>query len=152
MSIVEHNIKVHWDDKEGEYYTLVPIDKQTLKIAINVYEWTDTTIYGNIYISLYTKRKHKQHNEDNAIMTGLNPLKTVILGIRAFEKVEDALLQGYNDRFKVIISCSWVSKNRRDAYYAFLSKRGYRYDKLFNEKVIMKVWKKGEYEPEDKYD
>lgn len=79
-------------------------------------------------------------------MTGLNPIKTVILGMKAFKEVENAFLKGYNDRFKVIISCNWTSSSRRDAYYAFLSKRGYRYDKLFGEKVIMKVWKKNEYE------
>lgn len=146
MNIAGQDIEIKFDHKESEYYMLVPIDNQTLKIAINMFDWNNTTVYGNIYVSLYTKRKHQQRNMDNCIMTGLNPIKTVIYGIKAFKEVEDAFLQGYNDRFRVIISCNWTTNSRRDAYYAFLSKRGYRYGNLFGSKVIMKIWEKGEYE------
>lgn len=144
-------INVEWDLDNDECYVLIPIENQTLRMGIQLDEYTDTTIYGNIYISLYNKRKHSAHNEDNIIMTGLNPFKTIYYGIKAFKLLEDAALQGYNDRFKVVIYCSWVDNRRRDAYYKFLSKRGYRYDRLFGNKVIMKTWKKGEYGSEDKY-
>lgn len=140
----EINVEWNWDN--DECYVLIPIENQTLRMGIQLDEYTDTTIYGNIYISLYNKRKHSARNEDNVIMTGLNPFKTIYYGMKAFKFLEEAVLQGYNDRFKVIIYCSWVDNRRRDAYYKFLSKRGYRYDKLFGYKVIMKVWEKGTYE------
>ena len=142
---MNEELEVQWDYDEYEYYVIVPIGKQKLKVAINFYHHTDTTIYGNIYIQLYTKRKHKQYEMDNCIMTGLNPIQTVSYGIRAFKLLENAALRGYNDDYNVILSCGWTNNTRRDAYYSFLSKRGYRFDNLFNEKVIMKVWEKGEY-------
>ena len=145
-------INVEWDWDNYEYYVLIPIENQTLRMGIQLDECTDTTIYGNIYISLYNKRKHSLHNEDNVIMTGLNPFKTIYYGIKAFKLLEDTILQEYNDSFKVIIYCSWIDNRRRDAYYKFLSKRGYRYNRLFGNKVIMKTWKKGEYGTEDKCD
>lgn len=149
---MNEELEVQWDYDEYEYYVIVPIGKQKLKVAINFYHRSDTTMYGNIYIQLYTKRKHRRYEMDNCIMTGLNPIQTVSYGIRAFKLLEDAALRGYNDNYNVILSCGWTSNTRRDAYYSFLSKRGYRFDNLFGEKVIMKVWEKGEYEPEDKYD
>lgn len=145
VNIVAQDIHVEWDNEESEYYTLIPIDNQTLRMGINVFEWSNTTIHGNIYISLYNKRKHRQHNEDNIIMTGRNPIKSVILGMRAFKELEKAFLEGYNEDYKVVISCNWIDNRRRDAYYTFLSKHGYRYGQLFGGKVIMKTWQKGEY-------
>ena len=145
VNTVVQDINVQWNSEESEYYTLIPIDNQTLKVAINVYDWTDTTIYGNIYIQLYTKRKHKQRDMDNCTMTGLNPLKTVAFGMKAFKKVEDAFLREYNEDYRVIISCNWTNNHRRDAYYAFLSKRGYHYGNLAGKKEIVRIWKKGEY-------
>lgn len=142
---MNEELEVQWSSKEYEYYIIVPIGKQKLKVAINFYHHTDTTIYGNIYIQLYTKRKHKRYEMDNCIMTGLNPLQTVSYGIRAFKLLEDAALRGYNDNYNVILSCGWTNNTRRDVYHSFLSKRGYRFDNLFSEKVIMKVWSKGEY-------
>lgn len=145
---MDEELKVQWDYDEYEYYVIVPIGKQKLKMAINFFDRSDTTIYGNIYIQLYTKRKHRQYEMDNCIMTGLNPLQTVSYGIRAFKLLENAALRGYNENYIVNLSCCWTNNTRRDAYHSFLSKRGYRFENLFGKKVLMKVWKKGEYQPE----
>lgn len=145
---MEEELKVQWNSSEYEYYVIIPIDNQKLKVAINFYDYSDTTMYGNIYVQLYTKRKHRQRDMDNCIMTGLNPIKTVYYGIKAFKLLEDAALRGYNEDYIVNLSCGWTNSTRRDAYYSFLSKRGYRFENLFGEKVLMRVWKKGEYQPE----
>lgn len=127
-------LKVQWNSSEYEYYVVVPIDNQKLKVAISFYDYSDTTMYGNIYVQLYTKRKHRQRDMDNCIMTGLNPIKTVYYGIKAFKLLEDAALRGYNEDYIVNLSCSWTNSTRRDACITWWDKlrfkwiTGYEYE------------------------
>lgn len=145
MNTVIQDIDVHWDYELDELYTLIPIENQTLRLGIQLMEETYETVYGNIYVSVYNKRKHRDYNEDNILWTGRNPIQTVFYGMRAFKELEKAALEKWNKTYKVILFCDWLDRRRRDVYYKFLSRRGYRYDRLGGKKVIMKVWKKDEY-------
>lgn len=138
--------EVKWNHQDDEYYVNIPIDKQTLYMGFQMNYWTDDTIYFNIVLAVYNKRKHKDYNENHILMTGQNPLATALLARKAFKALEQKTLEQYNDRYQVIIYCSWIDNVRRDIYYRVLSKMGYSYGRLWNQKVIMKSWKKDDYE------
>lgn len=138
--------EVKWNHQDDEYYVNIPIDKQTLYMGFQMNYWTDDTIYFNIVLAVYNKRKHKDYNENHILMTGQNPLATALLARKAFKALEQKTLEQYNDRYRVIIYCSWIDNVRRDIYYRVLSKMGYSYGRLWNQKVIMKSWKKDDYE------
>ena len=50
---MKEELKVQWNSNEYEYYVIVPIDNQKLKVAISFYDYSDTTMYGNIYVQLF---------------------------------------------------------------------------------------------------
>lgn len=132
--------------QNDEYYVNIRIGNQTLYMAFQMVDWSYDTIYFNVVLGVYNKRKHKDYNEDHILMTGQNPLATVLLARSAFKALEREVLEQYNDRYKIVIYCSWVNNVRRDVYYRVLSKMGYSYGKLWNQKVIMKSWEKSDYE------
>ena len=127
-------------DRENEWYIVKEkIDNQTFFMEFQIYDRTDDTIYFNICMGVYNKRKHADHNENEARMTGQNPIKTVITAMRAFDLLEKEVINSYKGHRKHI-SCCWVDNRRRDAYYRFLSKRGYQYGKIGNMKCIYKIY------------
>lgn len=139
---MKSNVLPQYDENEECYYVEIPINNQTLYMAFQIYYETWDTLYFNIYLNLYNKRTRMDYNLEHKIMTGLNPLATIHYGIKAFDTLEKHVLshyQGYN----VHISCVWEDNRRRDAYWAFLSKRGYRYGKdVYGNKVIYRKYKK----------
>ena len=129
-------------DRENEWYIVKEkIDNQTFFMEFQIFDETDDTIYFNICMGIYNKRKHAGRNEDEARMTGLNPIKTVCVATKAFDLLEKEVIERRPSKRKHI-SCGWVDNRRRDAYYKFLSKRGYQYGKLGNYKCIYKIIEK----------
>lgn len=129
-------------DRENEWYIVKEkIDNQTFFMEFQIFDETDDTIYFNICMGVYNKRKHAGRNEDEARMTGLNPIKTVYVAMKAFDLLEKEVIERRPSKRKHI-SCGWVDNRRRDAYYKFLSKRGYQYGKLGNYKCIYKIIEK----------
>ena len=142
--------EIKWNGYDDEYYVNIPIDNQTLYMAFQLNDWSYDTIYINVCLSVFNKRKHKDYNEDHILITGLNPLATAILARRAFKMLEKETLDWFNRDRRVIIYCTWLDNVRRDIYYKVLSKMGYRFGTLNGQKVIMKVWKKGEWFGKDR--
>lgn len=129
-------------DRENEWYIVKEkIDNQTFFMEFQIYDETDDTIYFNICMGIYNKRKHAERNENEVRMTGLNPMKTICVARKAFDLLEKEVIERRPSKRKHI-SCGWVDNRRRDAYYRFLSKRGYQYGKLGNYKCIYKVIEK----------
>lgn len=127
-------------DRENEWYIVKEkIDNQTFFMEFQIYDETDDTIYFNICMGIYNKRKHAGRNEDEARMTGLNPMKSVTTAIKAFNLLEEEVLKRRTGKRKHI-SCGWVDNRRRDTYYKFLSKRGYQYGTIGGYKCIYKVY------------
>ena len=63
-------------DRENEWYIVKEkIDNQTFFMEFQLYDETDDTLYFNICMGIYNKRKHAERNENEARMTGLNPIK-----------------------------------------------------------------------------
>lgn len=139
-------MEAKWNHEKNEYYINTPIENQTLHMAFEMDDWTMDTVWFNVYMTLYNKRKQIDENENKVKITGNNPMQTVAAAIKAFKILERATLFGFNDRYNVVIHCHWLDNRRRDAYYRFLSKRGYQYGKDANDgsKWIFKKWKKCE--------
>lgn len=144
--------EIKWNGYDDEYYVNIPIDNQTLYMAFQLNDWSYDTVYINVCLGVFNKRKHKDYNEDHVLMTGLNPLATAILARKAFRMLEKETLDWFNRDRRVIIYCTWLDNVRRDIYYKVLSKMGYRFGTLNGQKVIMKVWKKGEWFGKDRED
>lgn len=105
------------------------------------------TVYINVYMTLYNKRTQIEANENAAKVTGVNPLQTLKVARAAFNMLEQDAIYTNNETQNIIIYCTWLDNRRRDIYYWYLSKKGYRYGKLpdTNRKCIFKKFKKGEY-------
>jgi hypothetical protein len=136
--------RVQWNDWDDEYFIDIPIGNQTLHMAFQEYDWNLDTVYFNVYMTLYNKKTQIQSNEDNIRSTGLNPLATYSVAMKAFKKLEAKTLAEFNDRYDIVIFCTWLDRRRRDVYYKVLSRLGYRYGRnIDNEKCIYKKFKKG---------
>ena len=142
------NMEVKWKyASDGDAcYLDIPIENQTLHIAMEMSNWNMDTVWFNVYMTLYNKRSHINTNESNIKMTGANPLKTIVIARKAFKRLEQEVLLSFNRKYNVVIHCSWLDNRRRDAYYRVLSKWGYRYgkDPYDGTKWIFRKWKKGE--------
>lgn len=134
-------MEVKYDRENERYIVKEKIDNQTFFMEFQIFDETDDTIYFNICMGIYNKRKHAGRNENEARITGLNPVKTVCVAIKAFDLLEKEVIERRPSKRKHI-SCVWVDNRRRDVYYNFLSKRGYQYGKLDNYKCIYKIIEK----------
>jgi hypothetical protein len=132
-------VEVQYSRENESYFIKEKIDNQTFFMEFQIYDETDDTIYINICMGIYNKRKHVERNENEVRMTGLNPMKSVATAIRAFNLLEKEILKRRTSKRKHI-SCGWVDNRRRDAYYKFLSKRGYQYGTIGRYKCIYKVY------------
>ena len=136
-------MEVKWNGDLQETYVKEPIGNQTFYMAFQEENFSSDTIYVNVYMTLYNKKTQINSNENQIKTTGTNPIKTLAVARRAFDMLEYEMLQTYHDR-NVVFYCTWLDNRRRDIYYWFLSRRGYRYGKTpENKKCIMKKYKKG---------
>lgn len=108
-----------------------------------MHDWNQDTIFFNVYLTLYNKRNQINSNEAEVKMTGENPLQTFFVVRKAFKYLVWKVLDEYNWKYDLIIYCTWLDNRRRDAYYKYLSTKGYRYGRIDGEKCIFKRYKKG---------
>ena len=94
---------------------------------------------------LELKRKHIDYNEDNALITGKNPLKTFMIARRMFEELQDTILDDFLNQVNIVIYAHWVDSRRRDIYYKALKRYGYDWGRVQGRKVILKRFEKGDY-------
>lgn len=133
-------MEVKFDFKEEEYYVEEKIENQTFRMAFQRTFKDNKKEHYNIAMGIYNKRKHVDKNEELALSTGKHPMKSVVTAMRAFAMLEEEIkeLQGNKS---IIVYCTWVDNRRRDAYYKFLSKKGYQYGNIGGKKCIFKVYK-----------
>ena len=129
-----------WNNEKHEYYLDIPIENQTFHMAFQETHWTPDSVYFNIYMTLYTKRKHINKNEELIKSTGLNPLQTIVVARKCFEILEKIILNEF-DYLNIVITCDWLDKQRREIYHKFLSKKGYRYGlhPFYKNKCLIKI-------------
>lgn len=130
-----------YDYKNRTYYIKEKIHNQTMIMQLEECDRSLDMIYYNVVLGVYNKRKHAQKNEDNAIVTGKYPFETVAKAVRAFNLLEQEVIKEnkfYNR--KTMIMISWVDNRRRDIYYKYLSRRGYKYEVVDGQKFICKIY------------
>jgi hypothetical protein len=134
-------MNVKYDYKNRTYYIKEKIHNQTMIMQFEECDRSLDMIYYNVVLGVYNKRKHAQKNEDNAIVTGKYPFETVANAVRAFNLLEQEVIKEnkFYDK-KVMIMISWVDNRRRDIYYKYLSKRGYKYEVVDGQKFICKIY------------
>lgn len=134
-------MNVKYDYKNRTYYIKEKIHNQTIIMQLEECDRSLDMTYYNVVLGVYNKRKHAQKNEDNAIVTGKYPFETVSKAVRAFNLLEQEVIKEnkfYNR--KIMIMISWVDNRRRDIYYKYLSKRGYKYEVVDGQKFICKIY------------
>lgn len=134
---------VHYDKENDEYFIKEKIDNQTLKMVFQMNNWNEDTAFFNVYLTLYNKRNQIVDNEAEVKVTGANPIKSFFVARKAFNYLVWKVLDEYSWKYDVIIYCTWLDNRRRDAYYKYLSTKGYRYGRIDGEKCIFKRYKKG---------
>jgi len=134
-------MNVKYDYTNRTYYIKEKIHNQTMVMQLEECDRSLDMTYYNVVLGVYNKRKHAQKNEDNAIVTGKYPFETVTKAVRAFNLLEQEVIKEnkfYNR--KIMIMISWVDNRRRDIYYKYLSKRGYKYEVVDGQKFICKIY------------
>ena len=134
---------VLYNEENNEFFIKERINNQTVKLAFQMNDWNEDTIFFNVYLTLYNKRSQISRNEAEVKMTGENPLQTFFMVRKAFKYLVWKVLDEYNWKYDLIIYCTWLDNRRRDAYYKYLSTKGYRYGRIDGEKCIFKRYKKG---------
>lgn len=133
---------VQYNSENDEYFVKERIGNQTVKLVFQMHDWNQDTIFFNIYLTLYNKRNQIINNEAEVKITGENPLQTFFVVRKAFKYLVWKVLDEYNWKYNLIIYCTWLDNRRRDAYYKYLSTKGYRYGRIDGEKCIFKRYKK----------
>lgn len=134
---------VQYNSENDEYFVKERIGNQTVKLVFQMHDWNEDTIFFNVYLTLYNKRNQISSNEAEVKITGENPLQTFFVVHKAFKYLVWKVLDEYNWKYDLIIYCTWLDNRRRDAYYKYLSTKGYRYGRIDGEKCIFKRYKKG---------
>lgn len=134
-------MNVKYDYKNRTYYIKEKIHNKTMIMQFEECDRSLDMVYYNVVLGVYNKRKHAQKNEDNAIVTGKYPFETVANAVRALNLLEQEVIKEnkFYDK-KVMIMISWVDNRRRDIYYKYLSKRGYKYEVVDGQKFICKIY------------
>lgn len=138
-------MEVQWNGELGETFINETIGSQTFHMAFQEEQYNMDTVYINVYMTLYNKRTQIEANESAVRSTGLNPMRTITTAIKAFNTLEADAIQTHCPHGDVVIYCTWLDNRRRDAYYHFLSHKGYRYGSTpdTHKKCIMKKYKRG---------
>lgn len=134
---------VQYNSENDEYFIKERIGNQTVKLVFQMHDWNQDTIFFNVYLTLYNKRNQIISNEVEVKITGENPLQTFFVVRKAFKYLVWKVLDEYNWKYDLIIYCTWLDNRRRDAYYKYLSTKGYRYGHIDSKKCIFKRYKKG---------
>ena len=132
-----------YNSENDEYFIKERIGNQTVKLVFQMHDWNQDTIFFNVYLTLYNKRNQIISNEAEVKITGENPLQTFFIVRKAFKYLVWKVLDEYSRKYDLIIYCTWLDNRRRDAYYKYLSTKGYRYGRIDGEKCIFKRYKKG---------
>ena len=133
-----------YNSTDGIYSIFEKIGTQTFQMDFCQDGSSNGTLYFYIVMSLYSKRKDKNFNEDSHKATGKNPTATLPIALKCFDKLEETIIKDFGDRFNILIYCTWSDNRRRDIYHHYLKKRGYDYGRVDGMKVIIKKINKGQ--------
>lgn len=136
-------LNIRWNMDELSYIGKTRVKNQTIEIRLEQLFANIDSVWFNIVLTIYNKRKDYYKLHEHKTISGKYPFETVAAGLKLFDELEKICL----DRFKylnVIIYCGWLDNRRRDAYWSILKRRGYDWGIIDKQKVIMKRVKKNE--------
>lgn len=116
------------------YDTTILPSGQTIRIEF-MEEYTDSKRYYSIY--LVTSHKRKQADSTYGIATGKDGFKGLLWAKNKIIEFETFIKEKYPN-IPIIIPCFWTDNKRREIYRRGLSNLGYKYNFLFNRKVLSK--------------
>ena len=141
-----NQFKIQWESKQEDdkiywfYRCREKIGKQTLELRFYKY-WYDydtNTIYFSIMLSVHNKRKHLERDMGNKAITGQNPFKNAVIGLRMFEAMEKKTVEDFSYQ-NIVIFCSWLDKRRREAYEKILIEKSKSTKVEINQEVYEKL-------------
>lgn len=127
---------VEYDRPNDTYFIKEKIDNQTYRMDFTVYDETYETVYVNIALYVYTKRKTIERDMENKNITGHNPTATVSFSRKAFKQLEDWVMSTFHYK-NIIFIVVGTDIRRFDIYKRFLSRYGYTVG--FNRCLIKKI-------------
>lgn len=128
-----------WDGRNRNFFIKEKLaNGQTVIMSFELECQTDDTDYWNIAMCVVSKRKHIDKVFESRATTGGDPVATFSVVRKMFRALEEKILQCRSRNN--FIYCTWLDGKRRDVYYRFLSRLGYRYGKLEGAKVIFKLY------------
>ena len=141
---MEDNMFVEFDSTLS-YRVKSKVDNQTFELIFDnlSYMTYDERKNYNITLVIYNKKKDSMKNLLSTNLIGRNPLDFVLKIRKAFELIEQELLEDckmFNQ--ECIVTCYWTDNRRRNAYMKYLLPKGYRVGRINNEKCLYKIYKK----------
>lgn len=122
-------------DYTNYYDTLILPSGQTIKIEFQE-EWSKSKYFYNIY--LVTSHKRKQADSTYGIATGKDGFKGLLWAKSKIIEFETFIKEKHPD-IPIVFYCFWTDNKRRNIYERGLSNIGYKYNFLFNKKVLSKT-------------
>ena len=141
---MEDNMFVEFDSTLS-YRVKSKVDNQTFELIFDnlSYMTYDERKNYNITLVIYNKKKDSMKNLLSTNLIGRNPLAFVLKIRKAFELIEQELIEDCK-MFKkeCLVTCYWTDNRRRNAYMKYLLPKGYRVGRINNEKCLYKIYKK----------
>ena len=122
-------------DYTNYYETSILPSGQTIRIEFQE-EWGKSKYFYNIYLVISHKRK--QADFTYGMATGKDGFKGLLWAKSKVLEFETFIKEKHPDK-PVIIYIHWDDNKRRKIYERGLSNKGYKYNFLFNTKVLSKT-------------
>ena len=132
---------IRYNREERSYIATERIGSQTMKMEMMEWDYNEgsNTVYYNVSVCIYNKRKHYERNFNEARITGNNPIATIAVGLKMYKELEKTVCESAENRnWNVVFLVRWEDNRRRNAYEKLLVRYGYKIDKYDNTKVLIK--------------
>lgn len=128
----------YFDRNTGDYGVREQVGNQTMEMWFEKFHESFDTDYYWVVLSIADKKSQLNNVFEKRQITGRNPHASIIAIRNAFEKLEDII---YHRSRNAVICVGWEDGKRRDVYWRYLSRKGYRMGTIFKSKCIYKKFK-----------
>jgi hypothetical protein len=93
------------------------------------------------YYGIYLVITHKSKSEQQTVLksTGRDGLLGLIWAKNKIKEFENFIIDYHSNFEKIVIYCYWDDNRRRNVYEYGLKSLGYKFNRLWNQKALMKV-------------
>ena len=132
-------MEIYIDKDSGDYAIVEPVGNQTMEMRFERFHETIDSIYYWVILSIADKRNRTTKVFEKRQTTGTNPHASVCSIREAYEVLEEAIVADHVRN--VVICVGWEDGKRRNVYWRYLSRKGYRMGTIFKSKCIYKKFK-----------